>query len=424
MRGRAIAVVTALLVAVLAIPARATDITTIPVQETGVVDWVQDGDTFRFLADGAATKVSVRMLGMNAPEVAGFKNSHFPFDFCGGLAAEARLKELLPIGTRVQLRSLHAESQNRGRILRSVFAYDDATGQYDIDVVAQMLREGWGMWFTLEGEASLSADYRGIVDSAQAARVGIWNPTLCGPVEQPDANVTLTVVWDAPSNDATNLNGEYVIVRNTGAVPVDLTGWLLRDSSLEAWYTFPAGSVLSPDDYRVVHVGSGQNGVPAHDLYMGAAAPIFANVRYSPYIGDGAYLLDRSTAIRAWTEYPCSNDCTDPLQGKVRITAVQPRAGSGSGVQRANGEYIVLRNVSKVPVRMDGAFLRRTVSTYTLLPNTVIKPGRTLTVRMGRGTPTATTQYWGLGGPLLNDVKDAVELRSPKDVLLSVKRWG
>lgn len=424
MRGRGIAGVITALVLLLASPAGATDLTTIPIQETGTVDWVQDGDTFRFLADGSTTKVSVRMLGMNTPEVAGFKNSHFPFDFCGGLAASARLKQLLPVGTRVQLRALHADSQNRGRILRSVFAYNEATGQFDIDVTAQMLREGWGMWFTLEDEPSLSADYRAIVDAAQAAGVGIWNPSLCGPIEQPDARIALTVVWDAPSDDASNLNGEYVIVRNVGTTSVDLTGWLLRDSSLEAWYSFPGGSILMPNDYRVVHVGSGTNGRPAHDLYMGATKPIFANARTTPFVGDGAYLLDRNTAIRSWMEYPCTVDCFDPLQGRVRIVTVQPRNGVGTPNQRANGEYIVLKNVSDKPALLDGVFLRRGLSTYAIAPDTVLAPGKKLTIRMGKGRSTSSVQYWGMSGPLLNERKDAVELRSATNVVISAKRWG
>ena len=408
-----------------AAPAPAADFRALPVQETGVVDWVQDGDTFRFIEDGQTGKRSVRMLGINTPEVAGFNQAHFPFDFCGGIPAQAVLKQLLPIGARVQLRSQSKQSQNRGRILRSVFRFNPATGEYDIDVQAEMLRTGLAMWFTLEDEPALSAEYRAIVDAAQAARTGIWNADMCGPLEQPGASISLRVVWDAPENDAANINGEYVIVRNTGTAPVDLTGWLLRDSSLEAWFTFPPGSLLAPDDYRVVHVGAGTNGQPQpRDLYMQATKPIFANVVTSPLIGDGAYLLDRSTAYRAWTEYPCTVDCADALVGRVRITKVNYKAPPGPLPKRANAEYIRLTNVSAQPVRLDGYFLRRQVSTYAILPGTVIPPRRTLTVRIGRGVPTATTQYWGRTRPLLNDAGDAVELRSPTNVLISAKRWG
>ncbi len=422
-----IALAIGLLASAVAAPpaASAADFRSIPVQETGVVDWVQDGDTFRFIEDGQTAKMSVRMLGINTPEVAGFNNAHFPFDFCGGKPAQALLTQLLPQGTRVQLRSLNKASTNRGRILRSVFKWNPATGDYDIDVQADMLRSGLAMWFTLEDEPAMSADYRAIVDGVQAARLGIWNPATCGPVEQPEARLAVTVVWDAPENDAANINGEYVIVRNAGSAPVDLTGWLLRDSSLEAWFTFPGGSVLAPGDYRVVHVGTGTGGSPnPRDLYMNSTKPIFANVQADPLIGDGAYLLDRSNAYRAWTEYPCTIDCADPLQGKVRIIAVNPKAPPGSPAKRANYEYVLLKNVSGQPAYLDGAFLRRQISTYTFLPGTVMAPGSTLRVRIGRGKPTATTQYWGRTSTLLNDQRDSVQLYSATNVLISGKRWG
>lgn len=420
-----VTVVTLMWVVIATPTASATDPNTIPIQETGVVDWVSDGDTFRFIEDGRTDKVSVRMLGINTPEVAGFQNEHFPFDFCGGIAAQTLLKQLLPVGTRVQLRSRHKESTNRGRILRSVFRFNEQTGQYDIDVQAQMAQAGMAMWFTLEDEPARSDDYRPLVSAAQAAGIGIWNPSMCGPVEQPDARIALTPVWDAPENDAANLNGEYVIVRNVGATPVDLSGWLLRDSSLEAWFTFPGGSVLAPDDYRVVHVGSGTGGQPnPRDLYMGSTKPIFPNVQMTPLIGDGVYLLDRSTAYRSWQEYPCVADCSDPLKGKVVISKVNPVAPAGPPAKRANAEYVQLKNVSSKPVRLDGYFLRRQISTYSILPGTVIAPGRTLTVRIGKGRATATTQYWGRSSTLLNDQRDSVELRSAANVLLSAKRWG
>lgn len=405
--------------------ASATDLNTIPVQETGIVDWVSDGDTFRFIEDGQTAKVSVRMLGINAPEVAGFQNEHFPFDFCGGIAAQTLLKQLLPVGSRVQLRAQHKDSTNRGRILRSAFRFNDVTGEYDIDVQARMAQAGMAMWFTLEGEPARSDDYRPLVTAAQSAGLGIWNPNLCGPVEQPDARIALTPVWDAPENDAVNLNGEYVVVRNVGASPVDLTGWLLRDSSLEAWFTFPGGSVLAADDYRIVHVGQGTGGQPnPRDLYMGSTKPIFPNARTTPLIGDGVYLLDRNTAYRSWFEYPCAADCSDVLRGKAVISKVNAVAPPGPPAKRANAEYVQIKNVSRTPVRLDGYFLRRQISTYAFAPDTVIAPGRTLTVRIGKGRATATTQYWGRSSTLLNDQRDSVELRSPADVVISAKRWG
>ena len=268
----------------------------------------------------------------------------------------------------------------------------------------------------------MARTYRGIIDQAQASGSGIWNPTFCTEVEQPDARLSLVVTWDAPGNDRQSLNAESVIIRNTGSSSVDISGWLLRDSSLESWLHMPGGTVIEPGDYRAVHVGSGTNA--GRDLYMDAKEPIFPNLVPGEFVGDGAYLLDRSTTPRAWFEYPCLADCaSDPLKGKVVIAKVNPVAGPGAPAKRANEEFVVLKNVSAEPVVLDGAFLRRKDSTYPLLPDTRLQPGGTLTVRIGKGASDARTQHWGMASTLLNDQHDAVELRSATNVLISRKQW-
>ena len=48
----------------------------IPIQETGIVDVVLDGDTFRFIEEGATDNVTVRLLGVNTPKIRGFNNAN------------------------------------------------------------------------------------------------------------------------------------------------------------------------------------------------------------------------------------------------------------------------------------------------------------------------------------------------------------
>ena len=404
--------------------ARSATYTDIPIQETGRIIEVLDGDTFSFVDDATGAESRIRLLGVNTPEVTGRDNSHFDADMCGARPAEALLEGMLPPGTPVQLRSNSKESANKGRFLRYAFALNAETGQYDIDVQALVAASGLAMWFTIDTESALSYPYRLIIEGVQDKGLGIWSPEYCGPVEQPDADLKVTVVWDAPGSDSTNVNGEYVIVRNVGASPVDLSGWLLRDSSLTAWYHFPDGTVLVPGDFRVARAGIGPAGVPTrYDLYMGSAAPLFPNTQDGAFLGDGAYLLDRKTALRAYDEYPCIEDCTDPLKGLIRISKVNAKSTKVSAARRANEEYVVVTNTSASPVLLDGYYLRRKVSTYPFLANTRLQPGGSIRVRIGKGTPTPTTQYWGQASTLLNDAHDQVQLLSNRDVLLSRVRW-
>jgi hypothetical protein len=93
------------------------------------------------------------------------------------------------------------------------------------------------------------------------------------------------VQFDAPGDDRTNLNGEWVQVENTGDEPVLLAGWTLADRDTPSLYTFPA-ILLLPDRSMTVHVGSGMMNDTA--LFMGKAEPVFANS------GDEAILRDGS----------------------------------------------------------------------------------------------------------------------------------
>ena len=54
----------------------------------------------------------------------------------------------------MQLRANSKDSSNRGRSLRYVFAQNPKTGEYDIDVQAQVAESGLAMWFTIDQEAA------------------------------------------------------------------------------------------------------------------------------------------------------------------------------------------------------------------------------------------------------------------------------
>jgi micrococcal nuclease len=403
----------------------AVDYTQVPIQETGVVDVVADGDTIRFIENGSTDYMTVRLLGINTPEVRGFYNKNRDEDMCGAVAATDLLKSLLPPGWPVQLRSLNKGSVGLdGRAQRYAFAWNPTTGLYDTDVQAALSQAGLAMWFTLGHEAALSYNYRVLTAQAQQERRGIWNPEFCGPIEQPNASLSVIAHWNAAGNDNANPNGEYVIVRNTGLEPVDISGWLLRDSSLAYWFNFPNGSVLAPQDYRVVHAGIGNPGQPnPRDLYMGSPRALFANTASDRFMGDGAYLLDRSTAMRFWFEWPCVLDCTDPAQGKLKITKVNPFVTARKPSRAANQEYIVIRNTSRQEINLDGYYLSYLAATYPFVVDSRIKPGKTLTVFIGKGTPTRTTQFWGRSRTLLRDSGGTVQLLSERNVPISSKSW-
>ena len=85
--------------------------------------------------------------------------------------------------------------------------------------------------------------------------------------------VTMRVNFDAAGNDATNVNGEYVTVKNTSIAYVDLSYTVLTSNgnTLE----FGAGTVLYPGESMITRVGFGPNSRLLH--YWGKSTPIFTN---------------------------------------------------------------------------------------------------------------------------------------------------
>jgi competence protein ComEC len=79
---------------------------------------------------------------------------------------------------------------------------------------------------------------------------------------------------DAAGDDTENINDEYVIIENTGAVSVDLSGWDLSDA-VGHTYTIPEGNALDPGDEITIYTGSGTD--TATDLYWGQSTPVWNN---------------------------------------------------------------------------------------------------------------------------------------------------
>ncbi|MDL1911503.1 lamin tail domain-containing protein [Chloroflexi bacterium CFX6] len=87
---------------------------------------------------------------------------------------------------------------------------------------------------------------------------------------------------------AGTLDAEWVIVRNAGGEPINLSGWQLQDSDRRV-FTFP-NLTLNTGGAVQIHTISGTNTVI--DLYWGLNDPIWES-------GEEAQLLDPSGNVRA-----------------------------------------------------------------------------------------------------------------------------
>jgi hypothetical protein len=256
--------------------------------------------------------------------------------------------------------------------------------------------------------------YSVLTQRAAAAHRGLFSPNACG--EGPDEGhpIKLWANWDAEGNDADDVNGEWVKIRNLDPVnPLPLGGWYLRDSGLRR-FTFPSGASIAPGG--VVTLYAGQGGNFGSEFFWGLTRPVFENASEDDRgMGDGAYLFDPQGDIRAHMIYPCRVSCADPFQGRVSMGA-NPR----------REEFVTIRNDAPSALDLEGYQLKSRPYGYDFPPGSVLQPGETMKVLI-QGDPAEDTRlekHWGMTSPILDNGGDSASLVSYTDVRLGCTAWG
>lgn len=377
--------------------------------ETGVVDYIVDGDTINVDLTGGPIE-PVRLLGVQAME-AYHPSSPGSFDQCHAAAAREELRSLVD-GKTVQLRAISASSTSKGRLHRSVWVQQ---GGVWVDVQKILIQKSLGLPIPSSTEPTHNIEYLTLAQQVAKAGQGIWDPTSCGSGPGQSVSLKLIVHWDADSNDATNINDEWVSIQNTDATEsVNLSKWWVRDSSLSE-YVLPTGTVLDPGERVIVRVGKGSN--TTVNKYWGLTEPTFDNG------GDGAYLFDPDGDLREWMMYPCLTSCTDPAMGDLSISKIAYDP-TGSDSDNVNGEYVKIKNVSDRDILMRPYIVRSWPYTYTFSPKAWIDAGETLTLKVGKGSNSVTTRYWGKSDPIFNNSGDVAEIVTYDDIQLACKSYG
>ncbi len=198
------------------------------------LDRVVDGDTLDVQIGGIDERV--RLLGMNTPES----------DECLGDVATQRARELIE-GADLQL-VVDPLRDDFGRLLAFVYADGVLVNQ-------QLIVDGLAIARDQSGHPYANR-FEGAEETARDQGLGVWAADACG--EATTAQVSISDYEpNAPGNDAENLNGEWVELRNDGTNPADLGGWVIRDESTRHRYEFPAGFILSAGDRVTLYSGCG-----------------------------------------------------------------------------------------------------------------------------------------------------------------------
>jgi endonuclease YncB( thermonuclease family) len=232
-----------------------------------IVTSVADGDSFR--AESLAGEIEVRLLGMNSPEL----------DECHGQRAKEALVDLIE-GRTIGL-ATEPELDQFDRVLARAVVNETY-------VNLQMVSDGHSLVVT-DG----STDRDTLLEAEQVARtgeIGMWAGDICGAVGTRAAMEITNVNFDPPGAD----DDESVTVVNSGAGPIDLAGFVLRDESSVNRFEFPDITLASGEELTIVRgCGDGEEGA----ILWCSDQPIWNNE------GDTALLLDEAGRIVAIRRY-------------------------------------------------------------------------------------------------------------------------
>jgi hypothetical protein len=139
-----------------------------------------------------------------------------------------------------------------------------ATGRYYFNLRPRATGTSW--W-----RVHKASDSDHIGDISSAFRLVVYRAAITG------------IHADAAGDDRRNRNGEYALVRNTGAAAINLASWKLDAGDRSQRFTLPSYPLKKGATVRI-HTGHGTT--KAGHLYLGLGRPIWNND------GDTATLID------------------------------------------------------------------------------------------------------------------------------------
>lgn len=255
--------------------------------EAEVVE-VVDGDTIKVvMPDGS--RETARLLGVDTPEVYGEnKPGEFegvPDTEAGRTCLDRWAEKASSVATERLLGetvTLHFDANEPrrgyyGRLL--VYVHVDGA-EFNYGLVTGGLARVYDSNFQYEER------YYEAEAAAMDAGTGLWACREGGDGSTPepspteavaDGGIPLRIVEiheDAAGDDGQNLNDEYVVLKNTGDEPLDLSGWTVTDEAAHH-YTFPEGTTLDPGATLTLHTGGGED--TETDYYWNSSGAIWNN---------------------------------------------------------------------------------------------------------------------------------------------------
>ncbi len=185
---------------------------------------------------------------------------------------------------------------------------------------------------------------------------------------------------------------DWIEIMNIGAVPVDVSGWIVKDDNDSRTLAFPADTIVAPGGFATIDVDV----VGGFGLGNGDAARVF--------LADGTTLVDAIVypehAATSWARCPdgvgepevsetvtkgAANDCLPPAGAGIRLNEIESNGGTP-------GDWVELTNISDETVDASNWLIKDNDDTRTTrLPGgTTVDPGAFIIIE-------ETTLGFGLG---------------------------
>jgi len=374
----------------------------------GTVTNVVDGDTIDIDWDAGDEHPD----GLTRIRIAGLDSNETAANECFADAAKVVLSSILPVGTHIRLEAQSMASESENRPIRHVFK----GANYDENVAFPAIDQGLALPISFQAEPDYQEQYFGRGETAKAADIGMWAEHACG-VPSNTGDVAIQVNYNAAGNDNTNLNDEYIEIRNLSASTISLNNWTLRSSARLNGGTiqFPAGQSIAPGGKLTVRSGSGTNS--STNMYLGFSEAWLSNT------SDVVYLRDELLNMRGSQFWPCTVSC-EPAEAIV-VDTVHYDA-PGNDLTNPNGEWLRVRNAGATVVELDGWRVRSAGSDFVFPSSASLDPGGSYTINVGSGTNTSATLYWGnSAGILPNSNGDrTVRVTAPSGIEVDCYAWG
>ena len=223
--------------------------------------------------------------------------------------------------------------------------------------------------------------------------------------------IVMTAHYDAKGSDANNPNREWIALANTSDDRVNISGHRIVIGNHT--YTFPSGTRIDAGKRLRLRIGSGSNTSANH--YWGFSSGIMPNG------GGTVQLLDPSGDVLLQHRWQCGADCG--WDGPFVIDRVKYNA-PGKDRTNPNGEWIRIENVGDDRASLRDYMVRVGKRQYHFLENVWLDPGDTIRIRIGRGTDTNSTFYWGHHRDMLRNKGKVVSLWTPQRERVDCVDWG